>query len=174
MGDLAVTFDDGTVAWLHLAPVAEGTHPAPAAEGGGPSGAGTPHAAVAPGGADADDGAVGDGGSGSGGPEGPYGAPPSELELPAGFGGARAVSADGRTARALTAGGQALVNALRPLGGVLESIHQSLADSACPPDGVTVEFGVTLGTDLSLGVFTGKGQANFTVSATWNLGSTPE
>lgn len=64
------------------------------------------------------------------------------------------------------------MTALRPLGGVLESIHQSLADSARRPDEVTVEFGVTLGTDLSLGVFTGKGEANFTVSATWNLGPT--
>uniref|UniRef100_UPI0032ED91C6 CU044_2847 family protein n=1 Tax=Streptomyces sp. HSW2009 TaxID=3142890 RepID=UPI0032ED91C6 len=65
------------------------------------------------------------------------------------------------------------MQALRPLSGVLESIHHSLASSARRPDEVTVEFGVTLGADLSLGVFSGKGEATFTVSATWNLGSNP-
>ncbi|NBE52953.1 CU044_2847 family protein, partial [Streptomyces boluensis] len=92
-----------------------------------------------------------------------------ELELPEGFGAARPVSVDGRAARALSRGGEALADALRPLGGVLGGIHQSFAESPHRPDEVTVEFGVTLGSDLSLGVFSGKGEASFTVSATWNL-----
>ncbi|OKK03480.1 hypothetical protein AMK26_18490 [Streptomyces sp. CB03234] len=122
MGDVRLTFDDGSEVRLHLAP-----------GGDVPAGAG------------------------------------DELDLPAGFGTARPVSADGRTAQALTRGGEALTAALRPLGGVLGGIHRSFAQFAQRPDEVTVEFGVTLGSDLSLGVFSGKGEASFTVSATWNL-----
>ncbi|WEV25188.1 CU044_2847 family protein [Streptomyces sp. 71268] len=172
MGDLALTFDDGTVAWLRLTPVADGARPAPVGPAGA-TGGGAPDSAH--GSESGDGGDHGDGGADDrdGAPDGPYGQPPEpDLELPSGFGGARAVSVDSRTARALSAGGQALANALRPLSGVLESIHTSLADSPRRPDEVTVQFGVTLGTDLSLGVFTGKGEANFSVSATWNLGST--
>ncbi|WP_329315681.1 hypothetical protein OG723_35780 [Streptomyces sp. NBC_01278] len=95
--------------------------------------------------------------------------PTDELDLPPGFGTARPVSVDGRAAQALTRGGTALADALRPLGGVLASIHQSLSGIPHRPDEVTVEFGVTLGSDLSLGVFSGTGEASFTVSATWNL-----
>lgn len=102
------------------------------------------------------------------------GNPAGELDLPPEFGGARPVSSDGRTARALTRSGQALSDALRPLGGVLSGIHDSVSRFAQRPDEVTVEFGVTLGSDLSLGVFSGNGEASFTVSATWNLNGTEE
>ncbi|ROQ35002.1 hypothetical protein EDD98_4056 [Streptomyces sp. PanSC19] len=61
------------------------------------------------------------------------------------------------------------MEALRPLNGVLDGIHQSFASSVQRPDEVTVEFGVTLGSDLSLGIFSGKGEASFTVSASWNF-----
>ncbi|MEV5583465.1 CU044_2847 family protein [Streptomyces parvus] len=102
------------------------------------------------------------------------GAATHELDLPPGFGGARPVSSDGRAAQALTRSGQTLSDALRPLGGVLSSIHNSVSQFAQRPDDVTVEFGVTLGSDLSLGVFSGSGEASFTVSATWNLNGTGE
>jgi NTP-dependent ternary system trypsin peptidase co-occuring protein len=92
------------------------------------------------------------------------------LELPEGFGNAQPVSVDGRVTQALSRGGAVLTEALRPLGGVLGGIHQSFTQFAQRPDEVTVEFGVTLGSDLSLGVFSGSGEASFTVSATWNLG----
>ena len=95
------------------------------------------------------------------------------LELPEGFGDANPVSVDGRVAQALSRSGTALTDALRPLGGVLDSIHHSFSRFAQRPDEVTVEFGVTLGTDLSLGVFSGSGEASFTVSATWNLARQP-
>ncbi len=52
---------------------------------------------------------------------------------------------------------------------MLGGIHRSFSQFAQRPDEVTVEFGVTLGSDLSLGVFSGSGEASFTVSATWNL-----
>ncbi|WP_242440505.1 CU044_2847 family protein [Streptomyces sp. CB02923] len=119
------------------------------------------------------------GAPGPDGPARPAGASPEEprkpddagLELPDGFGHSRPVSVDGRVARALTRGGETLEGALRPLGAVLGSIHRSLAAGDHRPDEVTVEFGVTLGSDLSLGVFSGNGEASFKVSATWNLGS---
>lgn len=133
MGDVRLTFDDGSVVRLHLASADDGAGPA---------------APVDRGSADAGDAAP---------------------DLPEGFGVARPVSADGRAAQALTRGGQALTDALRPLGGVLGGIHRSFTGFAQRPDEVTVEFGVTLGSDLSLGVFSGSGQASFTVSATWNL-----
>ncbi|MGW1374600.1 CU044_2847 family protein [Streptomyces sp. NPDC002446] len=91
------------------------------------------------------------------------------LELPDAFGSAQPVSVDGRMGRALTRGGQVLEEALRPLGGVLGQIHRSISSGAHRPDEVTVEFGVTLGSDLRLGVFSGNGEASFKVSATWNL-----
>ncbi|MGY3677908.1 CU044_2847 family protein [Streptomyces sp. TE33382] len=136
MEDVRLTFDDGSVVRLHLAPQT-----------------GTP---VSGPGADART-AERDGDQAG------------ELDLPPGFGEARPVSADGRTARALTRSGQTLSDALRPLGGVLSGIHDSVSRFAQRPDEVTVEFGVTLGSDLSLGVFSGSGEASFTVSATWNL-----
>lgn len=97
-----------------------------------------------------------------------------DLELPEGYGAARPVSVDSRMSRALTRGGAVLEDALRPLGGVLGQIHRSIAGADHRPDEVTVQFGVTLGSDLNLGVFAGKGEASFTVSATWNLGRHPD
>ncbi|MFJ9416377.1 MULTISPECIES: CU044_2847 family protein [unclassified Streptomyces] len=97
-------------------------------------------------------------------------APEGELELPDAFGSAAPVSVDSRASRALTRGGEVLEEALRPLGGVLAQIHRSISGGSHRPDEVTVEFGVTLGSDLRLGVFSGKGDASFKVSAKWNLG----
>ncbi|MFD5394441.1 CU044_2847 family protein [Streptomyces sp. NPDC127097] len=143
MGDVALRIDEATVVWLRAEEPAAtgrpGTHEHSGAQP--PSGYGRPQQ------------------SGSDG----------ELELPEEFGSAQPVSADSRVARALTRGGEALEEALRPLGGVLGQIHRSIAAGSHRPDAVTVEFGVTLGSDLSLGVFSGKGDASFKVSATWNL-----
>lgn len=132
MGDMNLTFDDGSVVRLHLAPAKRDAA-----------------ALVEP----------------------PAGQPDSDAadDLPPGFGTAEPVSVQSRVAQALSRGGEALAEALRPLGGVLDGIHQSFADTAQRPDEVTVEFGVTLGSDLSLGVFSGKGEASFTVSASWNF-----
>lgn len=145
MGDMALSIDEGTgektVVWLHLAPA--GAH--------GTNGAARPAEPEKP--------------------EKPEEGDDAGLELPDGFGHSRPVSVDGRVARALTRGGETLEGALRPLGAVLGSIHRSLAAGDHRPDEVTVEFGVTLGSDLSLGVFSGQGEASFKVSATWNLGS---
>ncbi|MFF0509741.1 CU044_2847 family protein [Streptomyces sp. NPDC004250] len=142
MGDVTLTFDDGSVAHLHVVPARAETA-GPDRTGGG----NTADSSPGPG-------------------------PGATLELPDGFGTARPVSVDERAAHGLTRGGEALTRALRPLGGVLSGIHQSFAQSRHRPDEVTVEFGVTLGSDLSIGVFSGTGEASFTVSATWNLADT--
>ncbi|MGW3010608.1 CU044_2847 family protein [Streptomyces sp. NPDC001219] len=143
MGDVALRIDDTTVVWLRAeepAGARTGTRQQPGAQ------------------------------PPSGGAPGPRPDSDGELELPEEFGSAQPVSVDSRVARALTRGGAALEEALRPLGGVLGQIHRSISSGSHRPDEVTVEFGVTLGSDLSLGVFSGKGDASFKVSATWNLG----
>ncbi|MFI2258336.1 CU044_2847 family protein [Streptomyces tubercidicus] len=145
MGDVALRIDDATVVWLRAEePAATGRPDA------------HEHSGVHP--------PSGDGPRQQSDAEG-------ELELPEEFGSARPVSVDSRMSRALTRGGEALEEALRPLGGVLGQIHRSISSGSHRPDEVTVEFGVTLGSDLSLGVFSGKGDASFKVSATWKLGS---
>lgn len=138
MGDVNLTFDDGSVVRLHLAPAIEDS--AVMSE---------PHAGRREANAD------------------------EPLELPPGFGSAQPVSVNGRAAQALSRGGEALAEALRPLGGVLDGIHQSFTESARRPNEVTVEFGVTLGSDLKLGIFSGNGEASFTVSATWDFTGSP-
>ncbi|WP_344317806.1 CU044_2847 family protein [Streptomyces javensis] len=138
MGDVHLTFDDGSTVRLHLAPTTGATRaPADGSQHGSRTGE------------------------------------PSDLELPEDFGSAQPVSVGSRAARTLARGGDVLTQALNPLGGVLSSIHQSFSQFAARPDEVTVEFGATLGSDLSLGVFSGKGEASFTVSATWNLSERP-
>ncbi|MFI5873790.1 CU044_2847 family protein [Streptomyces sp. NPDC051445] len=138
MGDVNLTFDDGSVVRLHLAPVVKDDAVSAMPTSVQRAGAGTP------------------------------------FELPPDFGSAQPVSVQARAAEALTRGGEALVEALRPLSGVLDGIHQSFTGSVQRPDEVTVEFGVTLGSDLSLGIFSGKGEASFTVSASWNFTSTED
>jgi hypothetical protein len=135
MGDVNLTFDDGSVVRLHLAPATKETAKLLEPTNGQ---------------AETDE----------------------SLELPSGFGSAQPVSVQGRVAQALTRGGETLAEALRPLGGVLDGIHQSLAESVQRPDEVTVAFGVTLGSDLSLGIFSGKGESSFTVSASWHFSDT--
>ncbi|WP_222852453.1 CU044_2847 family protein [Streptomyces piniterrae] len=139
MGDLALRIDDDTVVWLRADPL-----DSPGSDETKPTAPPGPSADQRP---DAD----------------------GDLELPDAFGSAQPVSVDSRLGRALGRGGEVLEEALRPLGGVLGQIHRSIAGSSHRPDEVTVQFGVTLGSDLKLGVFAGKGEASFTVSATWNL-----
>ncbi|SCK52975.1 hypothetical protein YWIDRAFT_02947 [Streptomyces sp. SceaMP-e96] len=145
MGDVALRIDDATVVWLRAEDPAATRRPDANEQSGAqpPSGGGRRQQSDTDG----------------------------ELELPEEFGSAQPVSVERRMSRALTRGGAALEEALRPLGGVLGQIHRSISSGSHRPDEVTVEFGVTLGSDLSLGVFSGKGDASFKVSATWNLGS---
>ncbi|MFI6638019.1 CU044_2847 family protein [Streptomyces sp. NPDC050504] len=88
-------------------------------------------------------------------------------DLPDGFGTATPV-ASGRTRAAALATGT-LRATLRPLGPLLEEIHESVSANDHPPSELTVAFGVEIGQDLKLGIVGANGKATMTVSATWQL-----
>ncbi|AWK11833.1 hypothetical protein SSP531S_02640 [Streptomyces spongiicola] len=75
----------------------------------------------------------------------------------------------GRVARA-TRG--ALEQVLKPLVPVLQSVHNTVSTMDQRPQQVTVDLGVKIGNDLTLGIVANKGEASLTVSATWNLDGT--
>jgi hypothetical protein len=86
-------------------------------------------------------------------------------DLPEGFGGVDPVSR-GRAA-ALAVG--TLRAVLRPLGAVLQEVHDSVVARPDPPQELNISFGLQLGQDLKLGVVNAGGSASMTVSATWQL-----
>ncbi|QKV91906.1 hypothetical protein HUT19_09240 [Streptomyces sp. NA02950] len=100
--------------------------------------------------------------SANGGPEGG----PAE-RLPGGIGGVTPVSRPPRAATVLAAEGLRAV--LRPLGPLLQEVHDAVSAAANPPDEIQVQFGVQVGQDLKLGIVGANGQASLTVSATWQL-----
>ncbi|MFJ9819208.1 CU044_2847 family protein [Streptomyces sp. NPDC101151] len=80
---------------------------------------------------------------------------PAEFGVPspASRGGGRAAAAD------------ALRATLRPLGPLLDEVHDAVRGAANPPESFTVEFGPEVGKDLKLGIVGVKGAATMTVSA---------
>lgn len=91
---------------------------------------------------------------------------PGAHDLPEGFGAAIPVSRrDG--SRSATAAVTALRTALRPLGPLLDEVHDALSASANPPHEIRVEFGLQIGQDLRLGIVGASGRATMTVAATW-------
>ncbi|MEV0926615.1 CU044_2847 family protein [Streptomyces spongiicola] len=61
-----------------------------------------------------------------------------------------------------------LRRALRPLGTVLQEVHDAVTAAPSPPQEINVSFGVQIGQDLKLGIVGGSGQAHIEVSATWH------
>ncbi|WP_411123604.1 CU044_2847 family protein [Streptomyces sp. x-19] len=61
----------------------------------------------------------------------------------------------------------ALRTVLRPLGPLLQEVHDAVTAAERPPDEVSVQFGVQVGQDLKLGVVAGSGRASLTITATW-------
>ncbi|MGW4896481.1 CU044_2847 family protein [Kitasatospora sp. NPDC004240] len=90
--------------------------------------------------------------------------------LPAGTAPVVPVGA-GRARRAVEATGQALADVLRPLGGVLDSVHSAVSSAVRPPDEISVELGIKLSHDLKLGITSAAGEATITVRATWTPGA---
>ncbi|WP_431679967.1 CU044_2847 family protein [Kitasatospora sp. KL5] len=84
--------------------------------------------------------------------------------------GAGEVVAVGRLRDATRTTGQALRDALQPLGGVLDLVHGAVRSAARPPQEVEVEFGVKLSKDLRLGIVSAGAEAALTVRATWRTG----
>ncbi len=99
-------------------------------------------------------------------PGGPAPAPPADDGLPEGMGRAVPVAAGGRAVASLASG--ALRRALRPLGPLLEEVHDVVSSVPEPPAELSVTFGVQIGQDLKLGIVGGNGQAHLTVTATWS------
>ncbi|MFD5015388.1 hypothetical protein SAMN04487980_105317 [Streptomyces sp. cf124] len=77
---------------------------------------------------------------------------------------------NGRVARAARG---ALRQVLQPLVPVLQSVHDTVSAMDRRPQQLTVDLGVKVGNDLTLGIVANKGEASLTVSATWNLEAPP-
>ncbi|MET7738279.1 CU044_2847 family protein [Streptomyces sp. NPDC005402] len=73
---------------------------------------------------------------------------------------------NGRVGRAARG---ALREVLKPLVPVLQSVHETVSAMDRRPQQLTVDLGVKVGNDLTLGIVANKGEASLTVSATWNL-----
>ncbi|MFE9967530.1 CU044_2847 family protein [Streptomyces sp. NPDC005525] len=71
----------------------------------------------------------------------------------------------------VTFAADALRNALKPLGPLVQEVHDAVNAGPTPPSEVAVTFGVQLGQDLKLGIVNGSGQAHLTVTATWKPGT---
>lgn len=85
-------------------------------------------------------------------------------DLPEGFTAPVPVARGSRAGRAAVGTLQVV---LRPLGLVLQEVHDSLAALPDPPQEVSVELGVQIGQDLRLGIVGVNGQASMKVCATW-------
>ncbi|OAR22947.1 hypothetical protein A8W25_25720 [Streptomyces sp. ERV7] len=97
---------------------------------------------------------------------GPRAAPAVDDDLPGGVGGGTPVGRGERVAALAT---DTLAAVLRPLGPVLQQVHDSVRGIPDPPDSLSVGFGLQIGQDLKLGIVGTNGQASMTVSATWQL-----
>ncbi|MFE5737378.1 CU044_2847 family protein [Streptomyces celluloflavus] len=90
----------------------------------------------------------------------PYGADPPE-------GAGPTVPVPRSGAGAATAAVATLRMTLRPLGPLLQEIHDVITTSERPPNELSVQFGVQVGQDLKLGIVGVNGRASLTITATW-------
>ncbi|MET7643137.1 CU044_2847 family protein [Streptomyces sp. NPDC005426] len=86
-------------------------------------------------------------------------------DLPEGMGRAVPVAAGGRSVATFAVG--ALRGALKPVGPLLQEVHDAVVATPEPPTELSVTFGVQIGQDLKLGIVGGNGQAHLTVTASW-------
>ncbi|MGP3982245.1 CU044_2847 family protein [Streptomyces sp. KR80] len=87
--------------------------------------------------------------------------------LPGGIDGVTPAGRAAQTAAALAT--DTLRAVLRPLGPLLQEVHDAVAAAPDRPQEINVQFGVQIGQDLKLGIVGAGGQASLTVSATWQL-----
>ncbi|MGW7002214.1 CU044_2847 family protein [Streptomyces sp. NPDC054933] len=88
-------------------------------------------------------------------------------DLPDGIAGSAPVGRASAAASALTS--EALRLTLRPLGPLLQEVHDSVSAIKNPPQEISVEFGIQIGQDLKLGIVGAGGHASLMVSASWQL-----
>ncbi|MFI7297232.1 CU044_2847 family protein [Streptomyces sp. NPDC050121] len=91
--------------------------------------------------------------------------PDGDADLPEGMGRAVPVATGGAAVASFAAG--ALRTALKPLGPLLQEVHDVVSAVPDPPAELSVTFGVQIGQDLKLGIVGGNGQAHLTVTASW-------
>lgn len=91
-----------------------------------------------------------------------------EEAFPDGIGPLVPVARRGQAVAAVAA--DVLRTTLKPLGPLVQEVHDEVSAGPTPPTEVVVTFGVQLGQDLKLGVVSGNGQAHLTVTATWKPG----
>jgi hypothetical protein len=101
-----------------------------------------------------------------------HGADADAADLPDGISGAVPVGRAGAAASELTS--EALRFTLRPLGPLLQEVHDSVSAIKNPPQEISVEFGVQIGQDLKLGIVGARGHASLTVTASWQVGQDSE
>ncbi|MFI1027801.1 CU044_2847 family protein [Streptomyces sp. NPDC020951] len=99
-------------------------------------------------------------------PGGDYGGYGDGDDLPGSMGTVVPVASGGAAVASFAAG--ALRQALKPLGPLLQEVHDSVRAVPDPPAELSVTFGVQVGHDLKLGIVGGSGQAHLTVTASWN------
>ncbi|GAA5614108.1 hypothetical protein Spla01_05302 [Streptomyces platensis] len=95
-------------------------------------------------------------------------APPAqspEADLPDGMGPTVPVARGGAAAGAGAVA--AMRTTLRPLGPLLQEIHDAVTASERPPSEMSVQFGVQVGQDLKFGIVGANGHASLTITATW-------
>ncbi|MET7289173.1 CU044_2847 family protein [Streptomyces sp. NPDC005573] len=90
---------------------------------------------------------------------------PLDDDLPEGLG--TAVPVGSFTTAVANFAGEALRGALRPIGPLLQEVHDAATAVPAPPTELTVTFGVQVGHDLKFGIVGSAGQAHLTVTACW-------
>ncbi|MFE7904451.1 CU044_2847 family protein [Streptomyces albogriseolus] len=93
-----------------------------------------------------------------------------DADLPEGMGTAVPVATGRRSVAGFAAG--ALRGTLKPLGPLLQEVHDAVTAVPDPPSEISVSFGVQVGQDLKLGIVGSSGQAHLTVTACWRPGET--
>ena len=93
-------------------------------------------------------------------------------DLPDGIAGAAPVGRASAAAAELTS--EALRFTLRPLGPLLQEVHDSVSAIKNPPQEISVEFGVQIGQDLKLGIVGARGHASLVVTASWQVAQDSE
>jgi hypothetical protein len=88
-----------------------------------------------------------------------------DTDLPPGITGSVPVGRGGAVVAAMAT--DTLHQVLRPLGPLLQEVHDAVSAIKEPPQEMNVQFGVQIGQDLKLGIVGVGGHGSLTVSATW-------
>lgn len=108
---------------------------------------------------------VSSGGGGGAAVNGAAGAASAGPTLPEGLGATTAVGLE----QIIEKTGAALTSGLKSLTSVMEAVHDAVSASARRPDELSVQLGFKMDGKLDLWLVKGHSEANFVVTAKWNL-----